>query len=198
MKLDLVHDVQRAYRKLVDSLSRPGIVSDLTEEAGKLETGNGCLPATWIMAEMLLDTEVSFKVFSERETQVTQWFKQTSYAREAEVGEADYIFVLRDAQPDDLLQALQAAKIGDLRDPHFSATLIIETDSLYGGTKLRLSGPGIQSFSSAEMLLGGNWMDARAERNAEYPLGLDCILVDASHRLLALPRTTQVQVEEDK
>lgn len=198
MKLDLVHDVQRAYRKLIDSLSRPGVISDLTEEAGKLETGKGFMPATWIMAEMLLDTEVSFKVFSERETLVTQLFKQTSYAREAGVSEADYIFVLRDAKPDDLLQALQEAKIGDLRDPHFSATLIIEAESLSRGTKLRLSGPGIQGSSSAEVLISENWMDARAERNSEYPLGLDCIFVDANHRLLALPRTTQVRVEEEK
>lgn len=198
MKLDLVHDVQRAYRKLLDSLSRPGTISDLTEEAGMLEADKGCLPATRIMADMLLDTEVSFKVFSERETQVTQWFKQSSYAREAEVTEADYIFVLRDAKPNDLLHALQAAKIGDLRDPHFSATLIIETESLSGGTKLCLAGPGIQSTASAEMLMNKHWLDARAERNAEFPLGLDCIFVDADHRLLALPRTTQVLVEEDK
>ncbi|GFZ79989.1 phosphonate C-P lyase system protein PhnH [Paenibacillus marchantiophytorum] len=196
MSLDFIHDIQRAYRKLIDSQSRPGTLSDLAEEAGELALDKGCLPATLVLAEMLLDTEVSFNVFSERKVQVTQLFKQMSYARETEASEADFIFVLSDAQQGDLQQALEMAKIGNLSDPHFSATLIIEVESLSEGRKLRLSGPGIQSFTNAQVLASEGWLDIRAERNAEYPLGLDCLFVDTKHRLLALPRTTQVLVEE--
>ncbi|OCT12241.1 phosphonate C-P lyase system protein PhnH [Paenibacillus pectinilyticus] len=196
MSLDLIHDIQSAYRKLIDSLSRPGTVSDLSAEAGKLGMDQGCLPSTQVLAAMLLDPEVSFTVFSERKAQVTHVFKQMSYAREVDASEADFIFVLGDAPSEDLTRALEIAKIGDLQDPHFSATLIIETESLSNGTKLRLSGPGIQSSSNAKVTINDAWLDIRAARNCEYPLGLDIIFVDAAHRLLALPRTTQVLVEE--
>lgn len=198
MKLDLVHDIQSAYRKLLDSLSRPGMISDLSVEAEKLEPDEDslCLPATLVLAQMLLDTEVTFKVFSEREARVTHGFSRLTYAHEAEAGEADFIFVLNDAAPGDLTRALEVAKIGDLMDPHHSAILIIETNGLTGGSKLLLTGPGIRTTAGAEVVSQEDWVRVRAEKNAEYPMGLDLIFVDADHRLLALPRTTQVAQEE--
>ncbi|NOV02948.1 phosphonate C-P lyase system protein PhnH [Paenibacillus planticolens] len=196
MMLDMVHDIQAAYRKLVDSMSRPGTISDLSDEAGKLEQVQGCLPATYIAALMLLDTEVTFKVVSEREAEVTHLLSQSTYAKDAQLEEADFIFILRDAAPGYLHSAMEAAKIGELTDPHSSATVIIETESVTCGTKLRLSGPGIQSTAKAEIHGTEAWIDIRAERNAEFPLGLDLIVTDTSHRILALPRTTQVVKEE--
>ncbi|MBP1967522.1 phosphonate C-P lyase system protein PhnH [Paenibacillus aceris] len=196
MKLDMVHDIQAAYRKLIDSMSKPGTISDLSEEAGKLEQFQGCLPATYIAAQMLLDTEVTFKVVSEREGEVTHLLSQSTYAKEAALEEADFIFVLRDAAPGYVYSALEAAKIGELMDPHCSATLIIEAEGLSCGTKLELSGPGIQTTAKVEIQAAEDWIDIRAERNAEFPLGLDLIFTDTSHRILALPRTTQVVKEE--
>lgn len=196
MKLDMVHDIQAAYRKLIDSMSKPGIISDLSEEAEKLELFQGCLPATYIAAQMLLDTEVTFKVVSERVGEVTHLLSQSTYAKESALEEADFIFVLRDAAPGYLYCALETAKVGELMDPHCSATVIIETESLSCGTKLRLSGPGIQTTAPAEIHAAEDWIDIRAERNKEFPLGLDLIFTDTSHRILALPRTTQVVKEE--
>ncbi|MDF2837676.1 MAG: phosphonate lyase system protein PhnH [Paenibacillus sp.] len=195
MKLDQVHDIQTAYRKVIDSMSRPGTVSVLSEEAGKLERDESFLPSTLVLAKMVLDTEVTFKVFSGREAEAAHTLGQLTYAREAEASEADYIFVLLDAAPGDLLRAIEAAKIGELGDPHFSATLIIETAGLSGGEKLQLTGPGIRDFAHAEPHTGDDWIESRAGRNAEFPLGLDLIFVDADHRLLALPRTTQIARE---
>lgn len=196
MMLDMVHDIQTAYRKLIDSMSKPGTISDLSEEAGKLEQSQGYLPATYIAARMLLDTEVTFKVVSKREKEMALALSQSTYAKEVELEEADFIFVLSDAEPSDLIGALETAKIGELQDPHNSATIIIETAGLYGGTKLLLSGPGIQTTVKAEIQVIDEWMAIRAERNTEFPLGLDLIFTDSSHSMLALPRTTQVMKEE--
>ncbi|MFC5447422.1 phosphonate C-P lyase system protein PhnH [Paenibacillus aestuarii] len=195
MSLDMVHDIQSAYRQLVDSMSRPGLITSVAEEAGKLGELPSLLPATLIVAQMLLDTEVTFKVVAEREGQAAHLLSQLTYAKEAALEEADYIFVLSDASQEQRLQAMQAAKIGELRDPHHAATVIMETSSLTGGPKLRLSGPGIQSVAQAEIDMDGSWVDVRAERNVEFPLGLDLIFTDNTHRLLALPRTTQVAKE---
>ncbi|WP_028548457.1 phosphonate C-P lyase system protein PhnH [Paenibacillus sp. UNC451MF] len=196
MKLDMVHDIQTAYRKLIDSMSRPGTISDLSLEAGKLDMVQGLLPATLIIAQMLLDTEVTFKVVSERESQIAHLLSQWTYAKEAVLDTADFIFVMSDAAQGELLRTLETAKIGDLMDPHSSSTIIMETESLFGGIKLSLAGPGIQTSSRAEMLISDEWTDARAVRNAEFPLGLDMIFIDKFHRVLALPRTTQVVKEE--
>jgi alpha-D-ribose 1-methylphosphonate 5-triphosphate synthase subunit PhnH len=196
MMLDMVHDIQTAYRKLIDSMSKPGTISDLAEEAGKLEQLEGYLPATYIAARMLLDTEVTFKVVSKREKEMALALSQSTYAKEVELEEADFIFILSDAEPSDFIGALQTAKIGELQDPHSSATIIIETAGLSGGTKLLLSGPGIQTTDKAEIQVTWEWIAIRAERNIEFPLGLDLIFTDSSHRMLALPRTTQVMKEE--
>ncbi|MZQ85714.1 phosphonate C-P lyase system protein PhnH [Paenibacillus sp. 5J-6] len=196
MMLDMVHDIQTAYRKLIDSMSKPGTISDLSEEAGKLEQLEGYLPATYIAARMLLDTEVTFKVVSKREKEMALALSQSTYAKEVELEEADFIFILSDAEPSDFIGALQSAKIGELQDPHSSATIIIETAGLSGGTMLLLSGPGIQTTAKAEIQVTYDWIDIRAERNIEFPLGLDLIFTDSSHRMLALPRTTQVMKEE--
>ncbi|MCR8630287.1 phosphonate C-P lyase system protein PhnH [Paenibacillus radicis (ex Xue et al. 2023)] len=196
MKLDLVHDIQTAYRKLLDSMSRPGWITDLSEEANNLDTDTICLPASLLLALMLLDTEVSFKVVSEREAQVTHLFNQLTYAKTAETDQADYIFVLSDSAPGDLAHALETAKIGDLIDPHHSATLIVETDGISSDAEFKLTGPGIKDAALVQVKTKDDWMEIRAERNAEYPLGLDLIFIDAGHRLLCLPRTTQVRKEE--
>lgn len=196
MMLDMVHDIQTAYRKLIDSMSKPGTISDLSEEAGKLEELEGYLPATYIAARMLLDTEVTFKVVSRREKEMALALSQSTYAKEVDIEVADFIFVLRDAELSDFIGALETAKIGELQDPHNSATIIIETEGLSGGTKLLLSGPGIQTTVKAEIQVIDEWMAVRAERNTEFPLGLDLIFTDSSHRMLALPRTTQVMKEE--
>lgn len=196
MSLDMVHDIQNVYRQLVDAMSRPGNVADITEVAGKLDQESGMAPVTQILAHLLLDTEVSFSVVSGREAQAAYLLSQLTYANETTLEDADFIFVLSDATSEQLSHVLSVAKIGELQDPHHSATVIIETLSLTGGPKLTFSGPGIQAVTQAEMQLSEDWIEIRGERNAEFPLGLDLIFTDNAHRLMAVPRTTQVVKEE--
>ena len=40
LTLDIVHDLQSVYRKLVDSTSRPGLISDLRKEAALVRRGS--------------------------------------------------------------------------------------------------------------------------------------------------------------
>lgn len=194
--LDMVHDIQTAYRKLVDSMSRPGKLADLSEEASKLAAGSVMLGATQIVAHMLLDTEVTFKVVSAREQEAASMIGQMTYAKEASLEAADYIFVLQDAPPGAWQMAIARAKHGELGDPHQSATIIFEQESLNGSASLRLTGPGIQHATSLRLSMEEDWIDLRAERNSEFPLGIDMLFTDRCHRILALPRTTQLVHEE--
>lgn len=196
MNFDAVHDIQRAYRKVVDSMSRPGLFSDLTEEADKADAEWSGLPATWVLALMLLDTEVTFSIYSQREHELTRFLNQLTFAARTEPEKADYIFVLHDANEGDLLKALQDAKVGTLQDPHASATVVVESGELSGDFELSLKGPGIEDESFVRIPLVPGWLEARAEKNVEYPLGLDMLVVDENNKLLCLPRTTQIEERE--
>ncbi|MCM3785198.1 phosphonate C-P lyase system protein PhnH [Neobacillus mesonae] len=193
--LNQVHDIQQAYRKVVDALSRPGKIQNLADVACKTEHRSDCYSVTLVLARMLLDTEVSFKVVGENEEELTQYISNLTYAKRAEAHEADYLFITHTSHFDSLSQTLKLAKIGELNDPHLSATLIVELPSLDGGERRVLRGPGIEQHELCEIQAAGKWDIVRSERNAEYPLGVDLIFADTSHRLLALPRTTQIEKE---
>ncbi|MDH6374061.1 alpha-D-ribose 1-methylphosphonate 5-triphosphate synthase subunit PhnH [Paenibacillus sp. PastF-3] len=195
MMLDMVHDIQSVYRKLVHSMSRPGTITNLSEEAEKLDN-QGVFPSTQLIARTLLDTEVTFSIVSSRAAEITSLFSQMTYAKEAAIEAADYIFVLEDAVSGAWLETIQAAKVGELIDPHAAATIIFEVEDLFGGTTLRLSGPGILTTASIAMNMREDWVELRADRNSEFPLGVDLLFTDVDHRVLALPRTTQVVKEE--
>ncbi|WP_416827532.1 phosphonate C-P lyase system protein PhnH [Ectobacillus polymachus] len=190
--LDAVHDIQTSYRKVIDSMARPGSISNLVDEVKKWEGVSPCFPSTLLLARMLLDTEVSFKVFSNQERPITRFLHQLTYAKAVDTKHADFIFLLDDAPSGSLQLAVQEAKIGELMNPHTSATIIVETNALSNEAVLSLRGPGIQEVSFVKVDVSEEWIAIRTDKNKEYPLGIDLIFVDREHQLLCLPRTTQV------
>ena len=192
MELDLVHDIQAAYRKTIDSMSRPGLISNISSQAEKLALKIGCFDATLLLVFMFFDIEIKFKVCSEREQEIAQMINQLTYAKTAELESADFILVLHDAQPGEMERALQAAWPGDLLNPHKGATIILEADSMTNDGDLVLTGPGIEKENWIKVQTSESWVDIRAEKNCEYPLGIDLIITDRYDNLLCLPRTTQI------
>jgi len=193
MKLDLVHDLQATYRKALDSMSRPGLISNIHTQANKVNMEISCFDSSLVLVLMLFDTEVKFKVCSEREEEVAKLINQLTYAKTTEVESADYILVLNDAKAEDVEKAFRMAYSGDLLDPHKAATMIIEANSVSNVRDLILTGPGIETecYINVKTTIDG-WVDLRAEKNSEYPLGIDLIFVDRNDNILCLPRTTQI------
>ena len=194
MELDIVHDLQSVYRKMVDSASRPGLISDLRKEAALIEEGNkkGPSASLLLLALTLFDQEVSFKVFSTHEGTVSKTINQLTYAKPTETKNADYLLILQDAEKGSLEAAIINAKPGTLKNPHTSATVIVEVDSVTSGEALLLKGPGIHTTELVHLETNENWVENRQEKNKEYPLGIDLIFIDQNHQLLSLPRTTQI------
>jgi len=192
MKLDLVHDLQRAYRKTLDSMSRPGVIHNLREQADKMELETGCFNATLVLVLMLFNTEVKFSVASKHNVEMAKLIKQLTYAKVTDMENADYILVLKDAQPEELERAIRTSYPGDLRDPHKAATVIIEVDALSNERALALSGPGIERESYVKVITTERWVDLRADKNSEYPMGIDLIFTDPNDNILCLPRTVQI------
>ncbi len=192
MSLDLVHDVQAAYRQTVDSMARPGLIRNIHTQAEKVELRIGCFDSTLILILLFFDTEVKFKVCSKREDEIAKMINQLTYAKAEELESADFILVLHDAQPEDLEKALRTAYPGDLLNPHKAATIIVEVDSVSNDRDLILTGPGIEHESQIKVHTPNRWVDIRSEKNSEYPMGIDLIFIDRYDNILGLPRTTQI------
>jgi phosphonate C-P lyase system protein PhnH len=194
LTLDIVHDLQSVYRKLVDSTSRPGLISDLRKEAALVEeeAKKGCSASLLLIALTLFDQEVSFKVFSPQADSVSKTINQLTYAKPTEAKNADFLLILQDAEEGSLEEAIINAKAGTLKNPHTSAFIIVEVESVTSGEALLLKGPGIHTTELVHVDINENWVESRQEKNKEYPLGIDLIFIDQNHQLLSLPRTTQI------
>lgn len=193
MNLDVVHDIQTVYRKLVTATSRPGTLVVLDREARTLDVQMECLSSTILLARTVLDPEVSFKVISKAEEAVSRMINQLTYSRPVDLPEADFIFILHDASEEQMKEALNKAKVGNLLNPHESAMIILEVPDVTKGDSMILSGPGIQDESFLSLPNVSAWLAARNEKNMEFPLGIDMYFVDQQDRLIALPRTTQIR-----
>ncbi|MGL4109741.1 phosphonate C-P lyase system protein PhnH [Clostridium sp. LP20] len=196
MKLDLVHDVQSAYRKLLNSMARPGNIENLEGEAKKVDMNTYTYRGTFLIMLMLLDGEVSFNVVSKNEMYITSLVSQITYAKLKPIEEADYIFVINDSVDKELDEIFKRAKIGNLVDPNKSATIIAEFDYIEEGNNLELIGPGIKGINRISLSGNSEWIGSRKGKNEEYPLGIDAIYLDKNENVLCLPRTTQVKEKE--
>lgn len=84
-------------------------------------------------------------------------------------------------------------RLGTLDAPEGGATIVVMVESLTDGAALTLTGPGIRTeMRLAPKGLVPDWLAARAHWCANFPMGVDMVLVDAT-RLTILPRTTGIK-----
>lgn len=190
---DLVHDIQSSYRKVLSCMSRPGTIEGIAEYSEKLDINIDFSKSMLVLMYMLLDAEVSLKIVSSREEEITSLVSQLTYVKCKSLEEADFIFILKDSTPEIIEEAFKDAKIGDLIDPHKAATIVFEVEALSNNNRLTLIGPGIEKENYVEVEAKGDWIGEREKKNIEYPLGIDMILVDKNSNIMCLPRTTQIK-----
>lgn len=189
MGLDLVHDTQETYRKLVHSMSRPGTISTIE---GEVNPQIPCYHATFLTTLTLLDAEVRFHVVSDNRN-LGKVIADYTLAKECSIEEADYIFVPNGAKEEVVLEALRKCKVGTLMDPQNSATWIIEQDVLQNSESIVLTGPGVKEEAALQLDVSEEFWIIRNEKVKEFPLGVDLIFTD-SVSLVCVPRTTNVSV----
>lgn len=190
--IDMVHDIQKAYRKILDSMSRPGRINDISEQTEKIEPEVKCGQPTIIMALTLLDTEVTFKVVGQYELEIARLINQLTYANHVEAEKADFIFIMKDVSKQEVVKVIESARKGDLINPHHSATIIIEREVITNDCILALTGPGIEGRIWINVDCPVEWLAIRKEKNAEYPLGIDLIFYNSAGKILGIPRTTKI------
>lgn len=170
---------QQNYRTLLDAMSRPGQVKPVLWQG---QDGNTVMA----VLATLLDGEVSLANLDGL-VRDADW--PMLQAMSAAPENADYIVCAGNQAPD------FEPKLGTLASPDYSATLIIQVDSLCEGElTLRITGPGVEGYLINRLCgLHREWLSRREDWVCAFPLGVDFLLVDPSG-VLALPRTTRVEV----
>lgn len=198
---DAVNHTQQIYRKLLDCMARPGKVNSI-EPYLVQEDHESLFPKPLLsLAYTLVDREVSFHVISDLKEKAEQYIYWQTFSQAAELHEAHYVFIGKQLGDSEIQSVMNEVKAGTLEDPHLSATILIQvntlTDSPGDGMKLKLTGPGIQG--TREVYADGMpsaWIAERKKRNSEFPLGVDMILTTSSGEIMAIPRTTLIEKEE--
>ena len=171
---------QVVFRSLVQAMSRPGRVEDLSEQlAGE--------PAYLAVLATLTDRMVTIGDPDEM-IDPNRWLLLES--RSALATDADYIVANGRRAP----SADFAPRLGELSHPERGSTLILEVDAIGSneGLSLGLRGPGIRDSVSVRITgLDAAWLKRRGEWVRNFPLGVDLLLTDPT-QVLAIPRTTTV------
>jgi alpha-D-ribose 1-methylphosphonate 5-triphosphate synthase subunit PhnH len=169
---------QQVFRHLLDCFARPGRIA-----SGDL-FGRGALIA---VLATLLDGETSL-ADPHRLIAAADWPKLQ--ARRASAEDAAFVVADGTRAPD------FSPRLGTLESPERGATLVLAVAALGVGQRLRLSGAGIDGSSALAVAgLHPDWIDARADWVAAFPLGVDIVLCDGA-RFAALPRTTHIETED--
>lgn len=174
--VDIEYLNRHNFKVLMDVLSMPGTI-------GKIEPlFNSYMLA---IANVLLYSQVSFYYDGNEEFDLIEAITNASNVSSKD---ADYIFC------DELnLDALQNAKIGTSKDPEFSGTLIYKCED-FKGLKIKLQGPGIDREKNVEFPIDSKFIEVFKEKNSLYPLGNELFFLNKNGEVMALARTTLVEV----
>lgn len=183
---DPVFAGQRAFKAVMDALSRPGTVQALPQEA------NPPAPLPWGLAEIALtlcdhDSPVWLDRELVSENGVVDWLRfHTGATLVNGMGEADFAFVTGALPP------LSGFALGTDEYPDRSTTIVLSLPSLAGGPALTLRGPGIKESAIINPVgLPGDFVAQWAENREQFPRGIDLLLV-GPEGVIGLPRTVRI------
>lgn len=89
-------------------------------------------------------------------------------------------------------QELARLNVGEPLAPHTATLLFQRVDDL-AGTRLKLSGPGVDGDREIAVAVGDAFVDKRNDMRA-YPLGWDVIFITDDGRVAGVPRSSDVEV----
>ncbi|RKQ40248.1 phosphonate C-P lyase system protein PhnH [Enterobacter sp. R1(2018)] len=183
-----VQDAQQSFRRLLKAMSEPGVIVALHA------LNQGWAPLNVASTSVLLtladnDTPVwiSTALANEATTQNVRFHTNAPLCLAPE--QAQFAVAGETISADELNALAQGTDVA----PDTSATLILQVSSLSGGRMLRLTGAGIREERMIAPQLPECVLHELTERPHPFPLGIDLILT-CGERLLAIPRTTHVEV----
>jgi alpha-D-ribose 1-methylphosphonate 5-triphosphate synthase subunit PhnH len=182
-----VMDSQRTFRALLDAMANPGRIIRL---AVNLKPPKPLNHATASICLTLLDFETSLWTDLETELEAIDWLRfHCGCSIVSDKSEA--VFGLYTSTK--AIAQLEKFKVGRDERPEASATVIIQTNGVTATRGKRLTGPGIETFSTLAIEdLKEEFWEKRYVQCAMFPLGID-IIFTFQDMVVALPRTTKVE-----
>lgn len=169
----------RAFRAILDALSRPGTIHDLTGATPPAPLS----PAAGVVLLTLADGTTPVYLAGETDTpEIRDWITFHTGAPLVAAEQATFALGTWNA-----LHPLERFAIGTPDYPDRAATLIVERAAL-SATGPRLTGPGIKDHARLSLPETAAF---RANR-ALFPLGFDCVFT-AGHQIAGLPRSSIVE-----
>ncbi len=193
---------QNTYRIILQSMCHPGKVYQLFCECSDRFELESLLPCPispeglFSVLLTLMDNEVSFFIYGDEAVHMEVAISETTGSTVAGIASADFIIIPGGKSWGELLKA----KRGSVEYPDTGATAIFVIDTIEnrknGKNNVVLKGPGIEDCieMSAGPLLKDEFSCIKRV-NAEFPLGIDCIFVDKSDRIMCIPRSTVIEVK---
>lgn len=193
-KFDFVHDIQKIYRKLLDSMSKPGTINNIEKNIESLEIYSTLPKEMMALAYTLLNIESKFYIDNKDEE---KYIKLHTFAQEKSIEKAEFILIDSEKYDENkILEIMDKTSVGSLENPHLGATLIFQVKEIKNEDEYILKGPGIKE--KAFLYIDGlskKILKKREEMNSEFPLGIDLILIDKLGNITCLPRTTKLEVK---
>ena len=185
---DKVLSAQSTFRSVMDAMARPGSVQRITSAAG---TPAAMMRGTAAIALTLFDhdTPVWLDGRMSATADVAKWLKfHTSAPVVANSSIASFALV---GDPESLPQ-LDRFAFGSNEYPDRSTTVILQVESLTGGSAVELEGPGIDGTAALRASIRPRDLFERLAINAGlFPRGIDVVLVH-DDSIVAIPRTTRL------
>ncbi|QDF28889.1 phosphonate C-P lyase system protein PhnH [Halarcobacter anaerophilus] len=174
--IDLERLNRENFRVMMNVLSKPGTIEKITPVFDS---------SFLALANTLLYAEVSHFY---RGIEEFELIKAITNSKEDDENSADYVFC------DEINRELfSKGKIGTSKDPEFSSTYIFKCKN-FNKTQVRLRGPGIDEIKETTLPVNKDFIELFNEKNATFPLGNEIFFIDEDSRLIALSRTTKVEV----
>ena len=188
---DLIHDSQSTFKTLLDALSRPGSVNEITAQ---LTPPSGLNVACASACLTLFDLETEVWLQPGLKEEVKNWLLfHTGCRFTSDTQQADFAVVWNLDNMPDLFQFKQ----GTLVYPEDSTTLLImvgrqEIDLPYPSEKYPiLSGAGIDGQITMGINLPDSFWQQWQQNHNSYPLGVD-VYFFFYHGVIGLPRTSKI------
>jgi alpha-D-ribose 1-methylphosphonate 5-triphosphate synthase subunit PhnH len=186
---DPVFNAQTVFRAVMDAMARPGRIVPLP--AGLANPPSPLSPSAGAIALTLCDhdTPVWLDPALAAGRAVRDWLGFHASVPIVQVpAEAHFALV---SHPGELI-AIDNFSQGGQEYPDRSATLILGVDTLTDGARLKLTGPGIESFAVlAPAPLPRHFAEQWKGNNQRFPRGVDVVLA-APNAVACLPRTTRI------
>jgi alpha-D-ribose 1-methylphosphonate 5-triphosphate synthase subunit PhnH len=186
MKTAAIYQDHATFRVVLHTMSHPGTPCQLPVK----EPMVGEYATLIQLLSCLMDNEVSFSIIGDDSGTLAPVLSLHTGSTQVDISESDFVIAARGTTAG----LLSRIKRGTLEYPDGGATVVYLVDEISGeGGTIELSGPGVNGtvrplftgLSAAE--LGG-----LRETNAEYPLGVDALFLDANGKIACIPRSSRI------